>query len=95
MDAWPSGVGATGIVANYGGSGDGVRFRDRVSTDVIPFNPDVVVIAGGLNDRGMVADGTLSQYRDEYDLLIQAIKTGLPAAKIGVLGPFCPYSPSS
>ena len=74
-----------------------MKFRDRVSQDVIPFAPDVVVIAGGINDRLLVADGTVTpeQYRAEYDLLIEAIRTGLPAAKIVVLGPFCPESPSS
>ncbi len=73
-----------------------VKFRDRVSTDVIPFNPDVVVIAGGINDAGLVYDSrTLSEYRAEYDLLIEAIKMGLPAAKIVVLGPFSPQTPSS
>jgi lysophospholipase L1-like esterase len=97
LDAWASGVGATGIVNDYGGSGGRVKFRDRVSQDVIPFAPDVVVIAGGINDRLLVADGTVTpeQYRAEYDLLIEAIRTGLPAAKIVVLGPFCPGSPSS
>jgi lysophospholipase L1-like esterase len=45
----------------------------------------------------MVANGTVtsSQYRAEYDALIADIKTGLPAAKIVVLGPFCPGTPSS
>lgn len=38
---------------------------------------------------------TLSEYRAEYDRLIDALKTGLPAAKIVVLGPFCPQTPSS
>ena len=97
LDAWPSGVGGTGILANYGGLNGRVKFRDRLSTDVIPFAPDVVVIAGGLNDGVLVADGTVSpsEYRAEYDLLIQEIRGGLPAAKIVVLGPFCPGSPSS
>ena len=68
------------------------KFRDRVSTDVTPFAPEIAVIAGGINDRLLVADGTVttSQYRDEYDQLIGAIKTGAPAAKVVVLGPFCP-----
>ena len=97
LDAWPSGIGGTGIVNDHGGLDGRVKFRDRVSTDVIPFAPDVVVIAGGLNDRFLVADGTVtpSQYLEEYGLLIEAIRTGLPAAKIVVLGPFCPGTPSS
>jgi lysophospholipase L1-like esterase len=97
LDAWPSGIGATGIVNDHGGLDGRVKFRDRVSTDVVPFAPDVVVIAGGINDRLLVANGTVtsSQYRAEYDALIEAIRTGLPAAKFVVLGPFCPGTPSS
>jgi lysophospholipase L1-like esterase len=96
LDAWPSGVGGTGIVSSAGASDGKKKFRDRVSTDVVPFNPDVVVIAGGLNDGAYAEDRqTLSEYRTEYDLLIEEIKTGLPAAKIVVLGPFSPQTPSS
>ena len=92
LDAWPSEVGETGIVNDYGGLDGKKKFRDRVSTDVTPFAPEIAVIAGGINDRLLVADGTVttSRYRDEYDQLIGAIKTGAPAAKVVVLGPFCP-----
>ena len=71
--------------------------RDRLYWDVIAKKPDVVVIAGGVNDRLMVANGTVtpSQYRSEYDALIREIKRGLPEAEIVVLGPFCPGTPSS
>ena len=96
LDAWASGVGGTGIVSDGGGVNGKTKFRDRASTDVIPFNPDVVVIAGGLNDGDLAYERrTLSEYRAEYDRLIEAIKSGLPAAKIVVLGPFCPQTPSS
>jgi lysophospholipase L1-like esterase len=97
LDAWPSGVGGTGILNDAGGSYGRVKFRDRVSADVVALKPDVAVIAGGINDRLLVADGTAtpSQYRTEYDALIADIKTGLPDAKIVVLGPFCPGTPSS
>jgi len=97
LNARPSGVGATGIVADYGGVDGKKKFRERLSTDVFPSAPKVVVIAGGINDRLLVADGTAtpSQYRTEYDALIADIKTGLPDAKIVVLGPFCPGTPSS
>jgi lysophospholipase L1-like esterase len=97
LDALPSGMGATGIVNDYGGRGGRVKFRDRLYRDVIALKPDVVVIAGGVNDTLMVANGTVtpSQYRSEYDALIQQIKRSLPEAKIVVLGPFCPGTPSS
>jgi lysophospholipase L1-like esterase len=97
LEAWPSGIGGTGIVNDQGGSYSRVKFRDRVQNDVVRFAPEVVVIAGGINDRLLVADGTVtpSQYRAEYDALIAEIKAGLPGAKIVVLGPFCPGTPSS
>jgi lysophospholipase L1-like esterase len=96
LDAWPSGVGGTGILNNGGGADGKKKFRERVSTDVVPFNPDVVVIAGGINDLMYAEDKqTLSEYRTEYDLLIEEIKNGLPAAKIVVLGPFFPQTPST
>ena len=97
LDALPSGVGATGIVNDYGGRGGRVKFRDRLYWNVIALKPDVVVIAGGVNDAPLVANGTVtpSQYRSEYDALIQEIKRSLPEAKIVVLGPFCPGTPSS
>ena len=97
LDALPAGMGGTGIVNDYGGEGGRVKFRDRLYWNVIALKPDVVVIAGGVNDRLMVANGTVtpSQYRSEYDALIQEIKRSLPEAKIVVLGPFCPGTPSS
>lgn len=97
LDARPSGMGGTGIVNDFGGQDGRVKFRDRLYRDVIALKPDVVVIAGGANDTLMVANGTVtpSQYRSEYDALIQEIKRGLPEAKIVVLGPFCPGTPSS
>ena len=97
LDAWPSGVGATGIINGGGGSYGKVKFRDRVPSDVIALKPDVVVIAGGINDRFLVANGTVtpSQYLEEYAALIADIRTGLPEAKIVVLGPFCHGTPSS
>ena len=97
LDARASGSGATGIVNDYGGKGGRVKFRDRLYWNVIALQPDVVVIAGGVNDRLLVANGTVtpSQYRSEYDALIQETKRGLPEAEIVVLGPFCPGTPSS
>ncbi len=92
LKARPSAVGVTGIVNDYGWLDGRKKFRDRVFEDVIAFDPNVVVIAGGTNNSLQVADGTVtpSQYRAEYDLLIEAIETGLPAAKIVALGPFLP-----
>lgn len=97
LDAQPAAQGATGIVADYGGVDGKKKFRDRLSTEVFPFEPEVVVIAGGLNDAPLIENGslTLDEYRAEYDALIADIKRGLPEAEIVVLGPFSPGSPTS
>ena len=97
LNARPSGVGATGIIADYGGVDGKKKFRERLSTEVFPSAPKVVVIAGGLNDAPLIENGslTLDEYREEYDALLADIKRGLPEAKIVVLGPFSPGSPTS
>jgi lysophospholipase L1-like esterase len=97
LDARPAGQGGTGIINDGGGVDGKEKFRDRVYEDVIALNPDVVVIAGGTNDAGLVAQGdvTPSQYLEEYKALLGDIKRGLPGATIVVLEPFCPGTPSS
>jgi lysophospholipase L1-like esterase len=97
LNAKPAAQGGTGIVADNGGAIGAQKFDDRLATTVFPYDPDVVVIAGGLNDERLIDDGklTLAQYRAEYDKLIADIRGGLPKAKIVVLGPFCPESPTS
>jgi lysophospholipase L1-like esterase len=100
LSARPAAQGGTGIVADSDGVNGRTKFDDRLATTVFPEHPDVVVIAGGLNDEMLILDRRLklAEYRAdraEYDKLIADIKTGLPEAKIVVLGPFCPESPTN
>lgn len=71
-DIWSSSIGATGYLTS-------TTFRSRVATDVIAFNPDIVIVAGGHNDVGTF---TLAQVQTEATLLFQQIRAALPNAKI-------------
>jgi len=84
-DFYQSGVGATGYLATRNGS---LKFRDRLSTDVFPFQPEVVVVAGGLNDP---FEGLQSEAAATFD----AIRAGLPDTPIFVVGPWTPFGDQS
>lgn len=77
-----SGVGSTGYLA---APAPKVKYRDRISTDVIALNPQVVFITGGYNDIG---GSTASQIQTEAGLLIAALKAGLPNAVIVWVAPY-------
>jgi lysophospholipase L1-like esterase len=83
-EVWSSGAGGTGYI-NSGPSGR-VKFGDRVQTDVIAYHPDIVIVAGGLNDGGFPQD----QLRAEALALYDAILTNLPSSKLIVVGPWWP-----
>ena len=83
-DAWPSGSGGTGYL-NPGTSGR-KTFRGRVQTDVINHRPDLVIVAGGINDTA----STPAAIGAEAGLLFDAILTGLPHVTLVVVGPFWP-----
>lgn len=78
------GAGGTGYV-NPGPSGR-VKFGDRVQPDVIAHHPDIVIVAGGLNDGGYPQ----AQTHDEAVALYDTILTNLPAVKLIVVGPWWP-----
>lgn len=82
-DVWPSGVGGTGYLNP--GSGGRVKFGARLSTDVCPFSPDIVVFAGGLNDY---ATFTPTQIQAEVTADIQAVQSNVPGVTVIVLSPF-------
>lgn len=82
-DVWVSGVGATGYLA---APAPKLTFRQRLATDVTPFAPQVIVIAGGTNDGG----STDAQVQAECALYFDAITAALPAALVFVLGPWNP-----
>lgn len=75
-DVWASGVGSTGML-NPGTTGK-INWLDRIATDVLPFNPDIVWLPGSINDSGYTA----AQVRDQASLIIAAIRAGLPRTQI-------------
>jgi len=81
-ECWNSGSGGTGYIAT--GPAGRVKFQDRVTHDVISYNPDIVVIEGGTNDTAQ-DQVTLST---AVNLLISTVKTALPSSKIYVLSNF-------
>jgi lysophospholipase L1-like esterase len=87
-DTWASGLGGTGYLNP--GSGGRVKFRDRVAADVIAYSPDVVIVAGGLNEVSGIgaATYTASQLQAEAVALFAQIKAGLPNALLVVVSPF-------
>jgi lysophospholipase L1-like esterase len=75
-----SGVGSTGYLAAPGGR---LKLRDRLTTDVYSLNPEVIVIAAGINDP-------LDGLRAEAEALFSEIQSRLPATQIFVVGPWGP-----
>jgi lysophospholipase L1-like esterase len=84
-DAWNSGVGGTGYTTDAGTPGK-TTFRGRVQADVIARNPDIVIVAGGLNDHSVGATG--AQVQTEAGLLFDAILAGLPQVTLIATGPW-------
>jgi lysophospholipase L1-like esterase len=83
-----SGVGGTGLLQTLGSS---TNYRNRFATDVIPYNPDIVVIQGSTNDSA--AGFLASQMASEVTSIIQALKAAFPniivivTSQVAVNGP--------
>lgn len=92
FDIWALGEGGTGFV-NPGPSGR-TNFVGRVG-NVIAAAPQYVVVYGGINDAGFANDTTVTNpvYVNATNLLF-ALEAGLPTAKIAVIGPQWPRTPS-
>lgn len=84
-DVWASGSGATGYL-NNGSLAGKTTFRGRAQNDVLRWNPDLIVVAGGINDGAFTA----AQITTEAGLLFAMLKAGAPDARIVVLSPFWP-----
>lgn len=84
-DVWASGVGATGYVNPA--TGGKVKFRDRLTNDVVNQSPQVVVWAGGINDVGSYSAATIGA---EALACYQAVQAALPGVIQIVLSPFWP-----
>lgn len=84
FDGWISGLGGTGYI-NPSNSPK-VKFVDRLQTDVVSYNPDILVVCGGLNDESYSISSVTNEIKNFYT---QA-KSLLPNAKIIVTSPFSP-----
>jgi lysophospholipase L1-like esterase len=88
LDVWASGAGGTGYI-NSGATGAGrTNFQGRVATDVISAQPEYVLVAGGINDTSSASNDLYTAGSNLY----LALKSGLPTAKIFVVGPWWPRS---
>lgn len=83
-DAWISGVGSTGYLRAVPATRP--TFRQRFARDVLPYKPDVLVIAGGINDLTF----GYNEVNAEADLLFDQIERDLPNTLVFVLGPWNP-----
>ncbi len=87
-DCWPSGLASTGYLAP--GTAN-VTFRQRAQSDVIAYNPEIVLIAGGINDQRFSA----SALGAEAAALYSQLQNGLPNTRIVVIGPWSAGTPAS
>ena len=89
-DTWQSGSGSTGYLANaYPGVHGRYTFRQRVATDIIAYNPQIVVICGGINDVASDA-AQAAALQAEAALLYRQILGSLPNCRLYVCGPWRP-----
>lgn len=81
-DAWEQGRGGTGYIT----PGSYATFGDRVAADVVAWGPSRLVIWGGYNDN----TGSQSAIGSAAASLFSAVKTGLPACQVLVIGCWAP-----
>ena len=84
-DAWLSGVGGTGYI---NAPGKKFNFGTRFEVDVVAYHPNVLVIAGGINDSGFPP----AQLGNAASKLFDRIQKELPDTVVFVLGPWNPRS---
>lgn len=81
-DSWNEALGSTGYIS----AGSTATLGTRAPIDVIPHNPDVLLIFAGYNDSA----GSQPAISSAAASLYSAVKAGLPAARIYVLGCWAP-----
>jgi lysophospholipase L1-like esterase len=81
-DQWRQGRGGTGYIT----AGSYETFGNRVNADVIAWSPSRLIVFGGYNDNG----GSQSAIAAAAASLYSAIRTGLPACEVYVLGCWAP-----
>lgn len=92
IDIWALGEGGTGF-ANPGPS-PRTNFLGRIA-DVANANPNYVLIYGGINDTAYATSTAVTNVIFENATnLLMTLQSQLPAAKIAVIGPQWPRTPS-
>jgi lysophospholipase L1-like esterase len=81
-DSWNEALGGTGYIT----AGTTATFPNRVSTDIVAYNPDRIIVWGGYNDNG----GSQSAIGTAAATVFSTLKAGLPNAQIFVLGCWSP-----
>ena len=71
-DVWASGVGGTGWLSDAGGTKK--TFRQRLYTDIVPFQPDMVLVHGGVNDGGNTSQALFN----EVAAFVNQLRAALP-----------------
>jgi lysophospholipase L1-like esterase len=84
-DSWLSAVDGAGYFATAGST---YNLLQRFDQDVLPYAPDVLVIAGGLGDR----NSTDEQVQVAATALFDRVQSKLPRTMVFVLGPWNPRS---
>lgn len=67
---------------------DRAPFPDRVAA-IVASDPDVVIVAGGINDQELITDDGTA-FRAAVAATLDPLRAGLPNAEIYVVGPFWP-----
>lgn len=83
-DAWASGSAATGYYAATDGR---LNFVQRAEADVVRFNPQLVIVTGGIID----ASFTPTEIGPSADQLFKLLRLRLPNARIVATGPLAAY----
>lgn len=94
-DAWASGSSLTGYCTDGGSDDDGVNERRtlaaRFARDVAPYRPDVLVVAGGLNDAGRWSSGDITRCAGD---LFAKVRAALPRTRLVVVAPWSNRTPA-
>lgn len=88
VQEYRSGVGSTGYLSTAGGAS--LTFRGRLTADVSVYSPDIICIAGGINDIPGYSTNTwsMADLQAEAALLYAQTLAENPAALVIVFGPW-------
>jgi hypothetical protein len=83
-DVWPIGIGGTGMTQPAGTPSE--LYPNRLATDVFPYYPDELIVAGFFNDN---AASEATMYAAAASI-IQQVQKNLPNCRITFFGPYWP-----